>query len=190
MPLIAWIVIAVAALIVLWAVLTYNRFVRLRNEAGQGWSNIESQLKRRADLIPNLVAVVEGYASHESGTLRAVAAARTAAASAITPQQVADADGQMRAASRGLLAIGEAYPDLKASAQFSRLTEQLSFTEDLIAQARRMYNAVVRRYNTVLGQVPSNVVGRLGGFTALEFYRIEDDAQRAVPQAQLQGAPS
>lgn len=181
------VVIAVVAIVALWALLAYNRLVRLRNEADQGFANIESQLRRRADLVPNLVEVVKGYAAHESSTLSAVTAARDATLLATGQQQAAAADGLMQQATGRLMALAESYPDLKASASFGQLQQQLSDTEDRIAGVRSMFNVVVRRYNTTCEQFPSSLIARAGDFARRDLYRIEDEAQRAPVAVRLEG---
>ena len=174
-----WIVIAVVVIALLWLVFGYNRLVRLRNEAEQGFSGIDVQLKRRADLIPNLVETVKAYAAHESGVFEAVAQARAQALGARGVAAAATADVAMTAALTGLFGIAEAYPELRASENFQRLQAELSDTEDKIAAARRYYNTTVRRFNSLIQSVPTNVIARLGGFREREFFRIEDDADRA-----------
>jgi LemA protein len=174
-----WIAIGLVVIVLLWLVFGYNRLVRLRNEAEQGFSGIDVQLKRRADLIPNLVETVKAYAAHESGVFEAVAKARAQALSARGVAQAASADVAMTAALTGLFGIAEAYPQLRASENFQRLQAELSDTEDKIAAARRYYNTTVRRYNSLVQSVPTNIIARLGGFREREFFRIEDDAERS-----------
>jgi LemA protein len=174
-----WIVVAVVVILLLWLVLAYNRLVRLRNEAEQGFSGIDVQLKRRADLIPNLVETVKAYATHEREVFERVAEARAQALAARGVAQAGIAAGVMTAALTGLFGIAEAYPELRASENFQRLQAELSDTEDKIAAARRYYNTTVRRFNSLIQSVPTNIVARLGGFREREFFRIEDDADRA-----------
>jgi LemA protein len=174
-----WIAVGVVILILLWLVFAYNKLVRLRNEAEQGFSGIDVQLKRRADLIPNLVETVKAYAAHESAVFQRVAEARSKALSARGVAEAADAAVFMTAALTGLFGIAEAYPELRASENFQRLQAELSDTEDKIAAARRYYNTTVRRFNSLIQSVPTNIVARLGGFREREFFRIEDDAERA-----------
>ncbi len=175
---ISWIAIAAALLLVLYAVTAYNRLVRLRNECEQGASSIDVQLKRRADLIPNLVQSVKAYAGHESATFEAVSAARAATLAAASLDARAAADGLMQSAITGLIGVAEAYPELRAVESFTALQAELADTEDRIAAARRYYNTVVRNRNTAIQSVPTNVVARLGGFAPAAFYRLEDDADR------------
>jgi LemA protein len=174
-----WIAIGVVIVILLWLVFGYNRLVRLRNEAEQGFSGIDVQLKRRADLIPNLVETVKAYAAHESGVFEKVAEARAQSLAARGIGQAAAAAGLMTSALTGLFGIAEAYPELRASENFQRLQAELSDTEDKIAAARRYYNTTVRRFNSLIQSVPTNLIARLGGFREREFFRIEDDADRA-----------
>jgi len=171
-----WIVLAVVVVLVLWAVLAYNSLVRLRNEADQGWANIDVQLKRRADLIPNLVETVKGYATHERGTLDAVVKARAAAVAArdAGPAQRAAVEGELTQVLSRLLVVAEAYPDLKANQNFLALQEELTGTESKIAYARQFYNDQVMRLNTLIASFPSNVLAGLFHFTPREFFDIED----------------
>ena len=173
-----WIVIAVVVLILLYLVYGYNKLVRLRNEAEQGFSGIDVQLKRRADLIPNLVETVKAYATHEREVFEHVAEARAQSLAARGVGAAAAAAGVMTAALTGLFGIAEAYPELRASENFQRLQAELSDTEDKIAAARRYYNTTVRRFNSLIQSVPTNIIARLGGFREREFFRIEDDSER------------
>jgi LemA protein len=179
-----WIVIAVAALVVALFVLGYNRLVRLRNEANTGWANIEVQLERRADLIPNLVEAVKGYAAHERELFERVTEARAALVRAGSPRAAAEADDALTAVLGRLFAVAEAYPELKASENFLRLQEDLTDTEDKISAARRYYNATVMRYNTAIQSLPWVLVASLLGFHPREFFAAEADA-RELPQVEL-----
>ena len=174
-----WIAVAIVVIVLLWLVFGYNRLVRLRNEAEQGFSGIDVQLKRRADLIPNLVETVKAYAAHESAVFDAVTQARAQSLAARGVAQAGIAAGAMTAALTGLFGIAEAYPQLRASENFQRLQAELSDTEDKIAAARRYYNTTVRRFNSLIQSVPTNIIARIGGFREREFFRIEDDAERA-----------
>ena len=167
-------VLAVVLVIVVWALLSYNRFVRQRQLVDNSWSNVDTELKRRYDLIPNLVATVEGYARHERATLEAVVRARTAAVSSNggAAQQAAD-ENVLVDTLKQLLALREAYPDLKASTQFLDLQRQLTATEDRIQAARRFYNANVRDYNTRTETFPSRLVAGLGHFDRREYFEVE-----------------
>ncbi|MDX6571751.1 MAG: LemA protein, partial [Gaiellales bacterium] len=174
-----WIAIGVVVIVLLWLVFGYNRLVRLRNEAEQGFSGIDVQLKRRADLIPNLVETVKAYAAHESGVFERVAEARAQSLAARGVGPAAAAAGLMTSALTGLFGVAEAYTELRASENFQRLQAELSDTEDKIAAARRYYNTTVRRFNSLIQSVPTNIIARTGGFREREFFRIEDDADRA-----------
>ncbi|MGA0122299.1 MAG: LemA family protein [Gaiellales bacterium] len=181
-----WIIIAALIVVVLlWLVLTYNGLVRLRNEAEQGESSIDIQLKRRADLIPNLVEAVKGYAAHEQEAFERVTTARAHTLEARTLGDKAAADGETRGALGGLLAVAEAYPELRAVESFTQLQTELSDTEDKIAAARRYYNNVVQRFNTKQQSFPASVIAGLFGFGPRAFYRIEDDAERDPVRVQL-----
>jgi LemA protein len=177
-----WIAVGIVALLLIWLVLAYNKLVRLRNEAEQGWSGIDVQLKRRADLIPNLVEAVRAYAQHERSVFEEVSEARAQALGARGVGEAAAADGAMQTALLNIFAVAEAYPELKASENFKRLQDELSDTEDKIAAARRYYNTVVRKLNTAIQSIPTNIVAGIGGFREREFYRLEDEGERAVPQ--------
>ena len=173
--------IAIAALVVivlLWAVLAYNALIRLRNEVQQGEASIDVQLKRRADLIPNLVETVKGYATHETTAFDRVTQARAAALGARSLDEKAAADGEMQAAVGGLFAIAEAYPQLRAVESFTQLQAELTDTEDKIAAARRYYNATVQQYNTKQQTIPTSLIAGVAGHRPAEFYRLEDDADR------------
>jgi LemA protein len=181
-----WILVAVVVVLLLWAVLAYNSLVRLRNEAEQGWANIDVQLKRRADLIPNLVETVKGYAAHERETFEEVTRARVALQQAQTPAEASAADAQATAATGKLIAVAEAYPELKASQNFLALQAELTDTEDKIAAARRYYNATVLRYNTKTQTFPTLLVAGPGGFRTKELFEITDAATAQPVQVSLQ----
>ena len=180
--LIAIIVVAIVAIIlVVWALVTYNRLVRLNVSAEEGESEIDVQLKRRHDLIPNLVETVKGYAAHERGTLERVTEARGAAISAEGPQARAAAEGELSQALGRLLALSEAYPDLKADQNFLELQRELTATEDRLQAARRFYNTQVEALNTKIQSLPSRIVARAGNFSEREFFELEDRADAEVP---------
>jgi LemA protein len=181
-----WIVLAVVVVLLLWAVLAYNSLVRLRNEADQGWANIDVQLKRRADLIPNLVETVKGYASHERETFDEVTRARAALQQAQTPAEASAANAQAQAATGKLIAVAEAYPELKASQNFLALQEELTDTEDKIAAARRYYNATVLRFNTKQQSFPTLLVAGPAGFDEKELFELADAADAQPVQVSLQ----
>jgi LemA protein len=176
---------AILVILLLWLVLSYNGLIRLRNETQQGESSIDVQLKRRADLIPNLVEAVKGYAAHEREAFERVTAARAHALEAGTLGQRAAADGEMRSALGGLLAVAEAYPELRAVESFTQLQAELSDTEDKIAAARRYYNSVVQRFNTKQQTLPTSLIAGPLGFSPAEFYRLEDDAERDPVKVEL-----
>jgi LemA protein len=184
-----WYFVAACAVLLLLVVLGYNGLVRLRNEADTALSGIDVQLKRRADLIPNLVETVKGYAAHESSVLEAVTRARAATLDAHNLPDMEAADRQMEQAVGQLMALGEAYPDLKASANFEALQSELSDTEDKVAAARRYYNAVVQRLNTRVESVPTNILARLFGFGRRDFFRVNDDAERQASSVSFSGTP-
>ncbi len=156
----------------------YNSLVQLRVRGDSAWSDIDVQLKRRHDLIPNLVETVKGYAAHEKGTFENIAKFRSAAMSATGVEQRAEAEGQLTMALRGLLAVAENYPQLQASEQFKSLQGSLSGLEDDIQNSRRYYNAVVRDLNTKIAQFPTNIIAGMFGFQARQFFEIKDAGER------------
>lgn len=178
-------ILAGIALLVLFVVAQYNRLVRLNITVDEAWAQIEVQLKRRADLIPNLVETVKGYAKHEQGTLDAVITARAAATSAHGVNEVAAADGALTNALRGLLAVAEAYPDLKASANFLSLQEELSTTENKVSFARQFYNDNVRSLNQAVATIPTSFFAGLAKVSARAFYEVENPADRNVPNVKF-----
>jgi LemA protein len=175
-----WVVLGVVVLVVVLAVVGYNRLVRLRNEANTGWANVDVQLERRGDLIPNLVEAVRGYAAHERGVFEVVTTARSALHEASTPAAAGEANDILSAALGRLFAVAENYPDLKASANFLSLQDDLTDTEDKISAARRYYNSTVMHYNTGIQSLPWVLVARPLGFREKEFFSAEGDT--AVPQ--------
>jgi len=175
-----WILIGVLVLLGILGVLGYNRLVRLRMEVDTGWANIDVQLQRRTDLIPNLVETVRGYAAHERGVFDEVTRARAAVQQAASPGTAAEANAGLTVALGRLFAVAEAYPDLKASENFSQLQDDLTDTEDKISAARRYYNATVMRFNTVVQSIPWVLFARPLGFREREFFSAEGDT--AVPQ--------
>jgi LemA protein len=169
-----WIVLAVVGLVVIAVVVSYNRFVNQRNLIRNAWSNIDAELQRRYDLVPNLVETVEGYAAHEREVLDAVVRARAGAVAAVgTPGEQAAAEGPLVGALRRLFAVSEQYPDLKAGENFLALQHELAVTEDRLQAARRFYNANVQDYNRRVESFPSNVVAGSFGFTQAQFFEIE-----------------
>ena len=182
-----WIALAAAALFVVLAAFGYNRLVRLRNEAETGWANIDVQLQRRADLIPNLVETVRGYAAHERVVFDEVTRARTELQRAAGPNEAGEANDVLTAALGRLFAVAEAYPDLQASENFLRLQEDLTDTEDKISAARRYYNATVMHYNTAVQSIPWVVVARPLGFREKEFFSAAGDT--AAPEVAFAPPP-
>jgi len=179
------VLVVLIVVIGLWFILTFNALVRLRNEVAQGLSSIDVQLKRRADLIPNLVEAVKGYATHETAAFESVSNARAKALGATTLDEKAAADGEMQKAVGKLFAIAEAYPELRAVEAFTQLQTELSDTEDKIAAARRYYNATVRIYNTKQQTIPTSLIAGALGHQIAEFYRLDDDAERDPIKVEL-----
>ena len=177
-----FIVLGVIALIVLFLIAQYNRLIRLNIGVDEAYAQIEVQLKRRSDLIPNLVEAVKGYAKHEQSTFDAVVTARAKATSASTVADTASADGMLTQALRGLLAVAEAYPDLKASANFISLQEELATTENKVAFSRQFYNDNVRSLNTAVKTVPTNFFAGFAKVSEREFYEVDDPQDRKAPQ--------
>jgi LemA protein len=177
-----YIVIGVVVLIVLWAIMTYNGLVSRRAMVQEGWSGIDAQLKRRADLIPNLVETVKGYATHERTTFDDLTRMRSQTGVSQDPVQRAQAEGAITAAIGKVMAVAEAYPDLKASANFQQLQKDLADIEDQIQLARRYYNGAVRNYNVSVQSFPGNLVAGMGGFQPSKFFELENAADRNVPK--------
>ena len=172
-----WIVLGIAAVVGIFLWVTYNGLVTLKIRVDEAWSDITVQLKRRADLIPNLVNTVKGYAEHEKGVFERVTEARSAILGAGTPKEAAKADNMMEEALKSIFAVAEAYPDLKASTNFSELQAELTDTEDKIQASRRFYNGGVRDLNTKIALFPNNVFAGVLGFKEREFYDV-DEAER------------
>jgi len=179
------IVVVILVLLAAFFVAQYNRLVRLNVSVDEAFAQIEVQLKRRADLIPNLVEVVKGYAAHEKDTFEKVVNARAKATTATTVADVAAADGAMTQALRGLLAVAEGYPDLKASANFLNLQDELSGTENKVSFARQFYNDNVRSLNTAVKTIPTSFFAPLAKVNAREFYEVEDPASRQAPSVKF-----
>ena len=179
-----WIALGVVVLLVIWLVFIYNRLVGGRNRTQEAWSGIDLELKRRHDLVPNLVETVKGYAGHERGTLDEVTRARASAVSAAGIEDAAArgaAEGALTGALRQLFAVAESYPDLKAVASFQQLQQQLAETEDKIEFSRRFYNGNVRDYNISLQTLPTSLIGGALGFRPFEFFEPES-GDREVPR--------
>jgi LemA protein len=177
---IKWILLAVAILLVLYVIVTYNGLVRLRNRIQNAWAQIDVQLRRRYDLIPNLVETVKGYAAHEKGTFEAVTQARANAINAQGPAAQAAAENMITGAMKSLFAVSEAYPDLKANQNFLSLQEELSSTEGRISYARQFYNDAVLRLNTKIQSFPSNILANMFGFKEHEYFEADDTSRGPV----------
>ena len=186
-PMLTWLILLVAAAAVLYAVVIYNRLVRTRQMANEAWSGIDVQLKRRSDLVPNLVDSVKAYAAHERGLLQSVTELR-AAAQALPGGDVgrrAQAEGALSAALGKLIALAESYPDLKASGNFLELQQELSRLETELQMARRYYNGAVRNQNTLVQSFPSNLIAGLFGFGERDYFELADASEGALPQVAL-----
>ncbi len=183
-----WVVVGIAVLLLLLAVFVvvlYNRLVRLRNRTENAWAQVDVQLRRRYDLIPNLVETVKGYASHERATFEEVTKARTAAQQARTVPEQAEAENFLTAAIGRLFAVAEDYPELRATENFQQLQAQLEDTEQKIAVSRQVYNDAVLSYDTALETVPTNIVGGLFNFEEKPYFEIEEPAVREAPRVQF-----
>lgn len=177
--------VAIPVAVVLWLVVMYNSFVRMRNRVREAWADIDVQLKRRHDLIPNLINTVKGYAGHESAVLDRVTQARAAVMSAQNREDVEKGENMLSDALKSLFAVSENYPDLKASVNFLELQRELSDTENKIQASRRFYNTNVRDYNTGRESFPANLIAKTFGFKAEELFKIEVEAERGVPDVQF-----
>ena len=176
-----WIFLIIAAVIVIgaiWLIAIYNGLIKLKNQVDEGWSDIDVQLKRRHDLIPNLVQTVKGYAKHEKTLFENVTKARTAAMEAKAPADMAKSENMLTGALKSLFAVAENYPDLKANQNFLKLQDELSDTENKIQAARRFYNGVVRDFNIKIQVFPNNIVAGTLGFKKRDFYEVEDAKER------------
>jgi len=182
-----WIILGIVVVVIGYGIMAYNNLVRQRQLTQEGWSGIDVQLKRRTDLIPNLMEAVKGYMGHERETLEAVTAARTAAQAAQngTPEQRAQAEGVLSGALGRLFAVAEAYPDLKASQNFMQFQGELSNTENEIQLSRRYYNGTARDLNTAVESFPSNVIANAFKFEKAQYFEMENPADRAVPQVKF-----
>ena len=181
-----FVLVGIVVLVVLWAILTYNGLVSRRAMVAEGWSGIDAQLKRRADLIPNLVETVKGYVAHERQTFDELTKMRAEAGSQ-DPAQRAQAETAITAAIGKVMAVAEAYPDLKASANFQTLQKDLADIEDQIQLSRRYYNGAVRNLNVAVQQFPSNLIANMGGFTAAQFFQLDNAADRTAPKVSFAG---
>ncbi|RPI92418.1 MAG: LemA family protein [Spirochaetales bacterium] len=182
-----YVIIAAGALavLILWVIITYNRFVAFRNMLREAWSGIDVQLKRRYDLIPNLVETVKGYASHEKKLMEEVASLRSRCMGAEGPDAKVDAENALSLGLRKLLAVAEAYPQLRASENFSGLQNSLSEIEDQLQLARRYYNGTARDFNILLESFPSSLVGKKFAFQPAAFFEIESAVERQAPQVRF-----
>jgi LemA protein len=182
----SYVILALIALVLIYGVYAFNKLTQLKNLAAEGWSGIDVQLKRRSELVPNLVEVVKGYAKHESNLFKEIVELRNRAATGGSVSEQAQTGHAMTSALGRLIALVEQYPDLKADANFRKLQEQLAQTEDQLQYARRYYNGTVRNLNTMTEQFPSNLIANNFGFGRAEFFEIDDDAERQVPQVKIE----
>jgi LemA protein len=180
--------LAVVAVLAIWAISAYNGLIGLKNQVVNGWKQIDVQLKRRHDLIPNLVNTVKGAMDFEKGTLEAVISARNRAVNATGVAQVAKAEGELTQALGRFFALSEAYPQLKATENVKQLQEELTSTENKIGFARQLYNDVATQYNTKQMQFPTNLLAGMAGAAPAELWEIEDAGERAVPNVDLSGS--
>ncbi|MDJ1122660.1 LemA family protein [Olsenella sp. YH-ols2217] len=175
------VILVISVMIIVALVSTYNGMVQKRNRVDNAWQNIDANLQRRNDLVPNLVETVKGYAAHEQGVLQAVTEARAAVAGAKTPQEAMEGSEQLTGALRQLMAVAEAYPDLKANTSFINLQDQLADTENRLTYARQSYNDCVLMYNNAIQSFPGNLLAGAGGFTAKDGFTVSDESVRQTP---------
>ncbi len=180
-----WIVLGIIVILAILFVSVYNNLVTSRNKVHNAFANIDTQLQRRFDLIPNLVETVKGYASHESKVLENVTAARSGYMNAKTPEEKMEADNALTGTLKTLFAVAESYPELKANQNFSKLQEDLKGTEDKIAFSRQFYNDAVTMYNDKLLVFPNNIIGGMFGFKAEALYKIDNDSAKQTPKVQF-----
>lgn len=176
---------AVVVLFFLWLWMAYNGLIRLKNQTDEAWSDIDVQLKRRYDLIPNLVETVKGYATHERAAFENVTKARSAAMGATSPEAKGQAENMLSGALKSIFALAEAYPDLKANQNFAKLQDELSDTENKIQASRRFYNGNVRDLNIRVESFPTNMFAKNLGFSKREFFEVENDAEKAPVKVQF-----
>jgi LemA protein len=176
-----YIILGIIVAFVLFLIFKYNGFITLKNRAQEAWADIDVQLKRRYDLIPNLVSTVQGYAAHEAGTLEKVTEARTKAMQATGKAEKGDAENMLSNTLKSLFAISEAYPDLKANTNFLQLQSELSDTENKVMASRRFYNGNVRDFNTGVQTFPGNLIAKMFKFSMLEFFELEQDSIEKEP---------
>lgn len=177
-----WVLLIIALALGGWVLLAYNGLIRRRNQVKEAWSDIDVQLKRRHNLIPNLVESVKGYVTHERETLESVTNARAQALSAQDPESSAKAENMLTGALKTLFAVAENYPDLKANANFLELQRELADTENKIQASRRFYNGQVRDYNTAIQTVPTNIIANMFKFGEEAFFELDDESERSVPK--------
>jgi LemA protein len=180
MPIFGWIILILIVLIILWVIISYNSLVRLDNDSKEAFSSMDVYLKKRFDLIPNLVETVKGYAKHESSTLENVVKARNMGMQASSPEEKINADNMMASTLKSLFALSEAYPDLKANSNFIDLQSQLKRVEDDIASSRRYYNAIVKNFNIQTQIFPSSIIASMFHFTQKPLYIIEEEQRNNV----------
>ena len=180
-----FILLLIAAGVIIWGIAQYNRLIGLRNQTANGWKQIDVQLKRRHDLIPNLVNTVRGYMEYEQETLQKVIAARNAAASAAGIADAAAKENALTGALSRLFALAESYPQLKANENVRQLQEELASTENKISFARQFYNDIATKFNIAQQQFPGNIIAGMFGFAAAELFEVTDAAERAVPAVDL-----
>src|SRR5579862_2744102 len=179
------VIVGLVVVVLAWVAGSYNDLVRLRNQLENAWAQIDVQLKRRHDLIPNLVETVKGYATHERETLEKVIQARNMAVSASSVADKAQAEGVLTGALKSLFAVAEAYPDLKANTEFMRVQEELTSTENKVAFARQFYNDSVMSYNTQIEVFPTNVLAGMFHFVRRDFFEVKGDDERSAPQVKF-----
>jgi len=177
---IMWVILGIIAVLVIWAIAVYNGLIRLKNRVDEAWSDIDVQLKRRYDLIPNLVNTVKGYAAHEKEVFEKVTEARTRAMGAQSAADKAQAENMLSQTLKSLFAVAEAYPDLKANQNFLELQRELTDTEDKIQASRRFYNGNVRDFNTKIQVFPNNIFAGMLGFSAREFFEVAEGGKEPV----------
>lgn len=180
-----WIILVALVVLVMMVIGMYNGLVRLRAACESAWADIDVQLKRRYDLIPNLVETVKGYAAHEKGTLEAVISARAKAMSAQGPEAKAEAENMLSQSLKSIFALAEAYPQLRAVESFTQLQGSLNQIEEAVQNARRYYNAVVRDYNAKTQEIPTNFIAGAFQFIRREFFEVKESAQREPPKVQF-----
>ena len=180
-----YVILAVVVVIILWLIGVYNGLIRLKNRVKEAWADIDVQLKRRYDLIPNLMETVKGYMKHEEGVLTKVTEARAAAMGAKSIEDKAKAENMLSETLKSLFAVSESYPDLKASQNFLQLQDEISDTENKIQASRRFYNTQVRDFNTKIEVFPTNMIAGMLKFKAWDFFEIEDQKEKEVPKVKF-----